>query len=121
MALFSLTGRSSVRNSIPMLDRMQRASEYLHKGMDQLPNGFNEKSSANLGGAAEGMLRKAGGAACFPALVYDSARSMAPFLHDTVGKRAMLRVHDAILADHRRGTVGMLRISWDGIGLWMVH
>jgi hypothetical protein len=46
---------------------------------------------------------------------------MAPFLHDTVGKRAMLRVHDAILADHRRGTVGMLRISWDGIGLWMVH
>jgi hypothetical protein len=43
-----------------MLDRMQRASEYLHKGMDQLPNGFNEKSCANLGGAAEGMLRKAG-------------------------------------------------------------
>ena len=36
-ALFSLTGRSGVRNSIPMLARMQRASEYLHKGMDQPP------------------------------------------------------------------------------------
>jgi hypothetical protein len=39
MALFSLTGRSGVRNSIPMLARMQRASEYLHKCMDQPPNG----------------------------------------------------------------------------------
>jgi hypothetical protein len=37
MALFSLTGRSGGRNSIPMLARMQRASEYLHKGLGQFP------------------------------------------------------------------------------------
>ena len=53
MALFSLTGRSGVRNSIPMLARMQRASEYLHKGMDQPPNGPYGKCRAVQGEAAE--------------------------------------------------------------------
>jgi hypothetical protein len=43
MALFSLMGRSGGRNSIPMLARMQRASEYLHKCMDHPPNGFYGK------------------------------------------------------------------------------
>jgi hypothetical protein len=53
MALFSLTGRSGVRNSIPMLARIQRASEYLHKGMDQPPNGPYGKCRAVQGEAAE--------------------------------------------------------------------
>ena len=48
MALFSLTGRSGVRNSIPMLARMQRASEYLHKCMDQPPNGYYGKAQRRL-------------------------------------------------------------------------
>jgi hypothetical protein len=43
MALFSPTGRSGVRNNIPMLARMQRTGGYLHKGMDQPPNNFYGK------------------------------------------------------------------------------
>jgi hypothetical protein len=42
-------------------------------------------------------------------------------LHDVGDKRAMLQVHDAILAEHGQGAAGMLRISWDGIGLWMAY
>jgi len=49
-----------------MLARMQRASEYLHKGMDQPPNGCYGKQ----------------GRAYLPALAYSLARFMAPPLVD---------------------------------------
>ena len=41
-------GRSGGRNSIPMLARMQRASEYLHKGMDQPLNGLYGKRGCDM-------------------------------------------------------------------------
>ena len=46
-------------------------------------------------------------------------REIGQLLHDAGGKRAMLCVHDAILAEHGQGAAGMLRIAWSGIGLWM--
>lgn len=46
-------------------------------------------------------------------------REIGQILHDVGGKRAMLRVHDAILEEHGPGAAGTLRIAWGGIGLWL--
>lgn len=46
-------------------------------------------------------------------------REIGQILHDLGGKGAMLRVHDAVLAEHGGRAAGMLRIAWSGIGLWM--